>query len=54
MINTYALVGDANKKKAAIDYHVDHPDHIPHNNHGKSPIKKTSQDDGALPRKRKK
>ena len=27
---TYAATGAVDKKKVAVDYHLDHPDHIPH------------------------
>jgi hypothetical protein len=51
-INSYAVTADTNKKKIPIDYHVDHPDHVPH--HGwKNPVKKIGGDDGVFPRKRK-
>lgn len=51
-VPTYASVGESNSKKIPIDFHVDHPDHVPHG--GKDPIKKTSQDEIVFPRRRKK
>lgn len=49
---SYAATSPVDNKKIPIDYHVDHPDHVPH--HGwKNPIKKVGQDDIVFPRKRK-
>ncbi len=49
---SFALTGEGNTKKVPIDFHVDHPDHVPHNN-WKNPVKNTGHDDGVFPRKRK-
>lgn len=48
----FAIEEDRNEKNTK-DFHVEHPDHIPHG-HEKNPIKKVSHDDGIIPRKRKK
>lgn len=56
-VSTYAMVTDASTKKKAvpIDSHgVEHPDHVPHDSHGKNPIKKIGHDDGLFFRKKKK
>jgi hypothetical protein len=49
----YAVTETTNSKKA-IDVHVDHPDHVPHNHGGKDPVKKVTQDEIVFPRKKKK
>ncbi len=49
----YAVTETTNSKKA-IDVHVDHPDHVPHNHDGKNPIKKVTHDEIVFPRKKKK
>lgn len=52
-LNSFALISDdLGKKKAPVDVHMDHPDHVPHHG-GKDPIKKVTQDEIVFPRKRK-
>lgn len=52
-VGAYAATETTNNKKA-IDIHVDHPDHVPHNHGGKDPVKKVLHDEIVFPRKKKK
>jgi hypothetical protein len=41
----YALDTENSEKKSSADHSAEHPDHIPHNSHGKNPVKKVTDDD---------